>query len=254
MNHLPVHPTKRHPHTGAPLRAIFVRRDGRVFWPMLGGDDTVPTAEDKAAAEAKAAEDDAAAKAAEDARNSSPKEGEVGYFPAATPRASMTPEQQIAYDAFHGRKHEGRAKEWSSAFPGKTAAEIKEIVDAAEAARRNTLTLDEKTLEDAKAEARKSALADAGPKAVKSAFDLLLGDMPQKDKDEHLDVLDLSKFLTDDHEVDTVKVRAAVARIQPDKGQGKPPRDYGQGTRSSGAPAGSVAAIVAERRAAREKK
>ena len=36
---LPVHPTKRHPHTGAPLRAIFVRRDGRVYWPILGASE-----------------------------------------------------------------------------------------------------------------------------------------------------------------------------------------------------------------------
>ena len=94
-------------------------------------------------------------------------------------------------------------------LPGKTAAEIKAIVDAAEASRRNTLTLDEKTIEDAKNEARQSALAEIGPKAVKSAFELLLpGDMPDTDKAELIDTLDLSKFLTSDNEVDTAKVKA----------------------------------------------
>lgn len=201
------------------------------------------TAEDKAAADAKTAADAAAAKAAEDKG-----------FPADTPVAEMTEKQQAAYHLHQSRKHEGRSKEWSSAFPGKTAAEIKTIVEAAEAARRNTLTLDEKTLEDAKAEARKSALAETAPKAVKSAFDLLLGDMPDKDKAEVLDTLDLSKFLTDDNEVDTAKVKATVARINPDKGRG-PGRDFGQGNRGGGsAGAGSIAAVRAAREAARAEK
>jgi hypothetical protein len=176
-------------------------------------------------------------------------------FPANTPVAEMTPAQQAAYHQHQSRKHEGRAKDWSQAFPGKTAAEIKAIVDAAEASRRNTLTLDEKTIEDAKADARKAALAEIGPKAVKSAFDLLLGDMPEQEKDEHIDTLDLSKFLTDDNEVDTAKVRAHVARIQPDKGQGSQGRDFGQGRRGgSSASAGGVAAVMEARRAERESK
>lgn len=172
-----------------------------------------------------------------------PKEGEVGYFPQATPRKDMTPEQQIAYDAFHGRKHEQRAREWGSLFPGKTAAEIKAIVDQAEAARRNTLTLDERTLEDERQKAREAALADVGPKAVKSAFDLLLGDMPEQDKAEVLDTLDLKKFLTSDNEVDTAKVKAHVARLNPaDKAPHR--RDFGAGNRrtdkSSGVKAGAT--------------
>lgn len=37
--------TKYHPLTGAPLRPIWVRPDGRVMWPIMGGDDTVPPAD-----------------------------------------------------------------------------------------------------------------------------------------------------------------------------------------------------------------
>ncbi|TBL44251.1 hypothetical protein EYA84_02070 [Verrucosispora sp. SN26_14.1] len=33
---LPLHPTLTHPHTGAPIRALGVRRDGRLIWPALG--------------------------------------------------------------------------------------------------------------------------------------------------------------------------------------------------------------------------
>lgn len=34
---LPVHPTARHPLTGAPLQALGVRRNGSPIWPVLGG-------------------------------------------------------------------------------------------------------------------------------------------------------------------------------------------------------------------------
>lgn len=36
---LPTHPTKRHPLTGEPLRALWVRPDGRACWPMMGGSE-----------------------------------------------------------------------------------------------------------------------------------------------------------------------------------------------------------------------
>lgn len=33
---LPVHPTKRHPRTGEPLRAVGITRRGQIMWPVLG--------------------------------------------------------------------------------------------------------------------------------------------------------------------------------------------------------------------------
>lgn len=248
MKHLPVHPTMTHPRTGAPLAALFVDKHGRARYPLMGASPDDP--DDKANDDAADKGDDGKA----DDKKSDDKANEPA-FPANTPVAEMTPAQQAAYHLHQSRKHEGRAKDWSQAFPGKTAAEIKAIVDTAEANRRNTLTLDEKTIEDAKAEARKSALAETAPKAVKAAFDLLLGDMPEKDKAEHIETLDLSKFLTDDNEVDTAKVRANVARITPAKGQEGQGRDFGQGRRGgSSASAGSVAAVMEARRAERDAK
>jgi hypothetical protein len=170
-------------------------------------------------------------------------------FPKDTPVAEMTAEQAAAYHRHQSRKHEGRAKNWQDQFPGKTPAEIKAIVDKAEADRRNTLTLDQKTLEDAQAEARRSALAEIGPKAVRSAFDLLLGDMPDTDKAEVLDTLDLSKFLTSDNEVDTAKVKSHVARLNPaDKAPRR--RDFGAGPRRTDKSSGTKAGrdLHAERR------
>jgi hypothetical protein len=40
-----LHPTKRHPLTGKPLEAVGVLPSGRIVWPILGGDDTVPPVE-----------------------------------------------------------------------------------------------------------------------------------------------------------------------------------------------------------------
>lgn len=39
-----IHPTRRHPLTGLPLQAVGVLPNGRVIWPILGGDDTIPPA------------------------------------------------------------------------------------------------------------------------------------------------------------------------------------------------------------------
>lgn len=64
QNTLPVHPSRLHPLTGLPLRAVGHRRDGRIIWPIMGGDDTAGAGDDGAGAGAAA--DEAAAKAAAD--------------------------------------------------------------------------------------------------------------------------------------------------------------------------------------------
>ena len=42
QTNLMLHPSKRHPLTGQPLQAVGVLPNGKVLWPILGGDDTVP--------------------------------------------------------------------------------------------------------------------------------------------------------------------------------------------------------------------
>lgn len=42
---LTLHPSKRHPLTGRRLEAVGVLPNGKVIWPVLGSDDTVPPAE-----------------------------------------------------------------------------------------------------------------------------------------------------------------------------------------------------------------
>ena len=41
MLHLPRNPRMLHPLTGLPVEAVGCRKDGRLIWPILGGDDTV---------------------------------------------------------------------------------------------------------------------------------------------------------------------------------------------------------------------
>ncbi len=259
---LPLHPTMRHPRTGEPLRALYVSRHGRPFWPLIGaspdeGGEGGGAGGAGGGEGAGGGDGSGAGAGGEGAGSGGDAAGGAGKddpgFPANTPVAEMTLAQQAAYHQHQSRKHEQRAKAYREAAGGKSADEVKSIVETAEQQRRNTLTLDEKTLEDAREQARKAALADTAPKAVKAAFDLLLGDMPEAEKTEVIELLDLKKFLTDDNEVDTAKVRAHVARINPDKGRGQG-RDYGQGRRGGSPAGGSVAAVMAERRAAREKK
>lgn len=41
VKNLMLHPSKRHPLTGQPLQAVGVLPNGKIIWPILGGDDTV---------------------------------------------------------------------------------------------------------------------------------------------------------------------------------------------------------------------
>lgn len=45
---LPTHATLLHPRTGMPLQAVGHRADGRIIWPIIGGDGTEPDANDAA--------------------------------------------------------------------------------------------------------------------------------------------------------------------------------------------------------------
>lgn len=204
---LPVHPTMRHALTGEPLRALYVDSKGRARYPIMGGaPDDPPVDPPKTDPPADPPKTDPPADPPKtDAPN------DLG-FPKDTPVAQMKPQEQAAYHLHQSRKHEGRSKEWQAAFDGKTAAEVKAEL---EALRREKLSDQEKAVEDAKKEAREAATREHGPKSVRAAFELLLGDMPQDDRDAEIDVLDLSKFLNDDGDVDTAKVRKAAEKLNP---------------------------------------
>lgn len=251
---LPLHPSKLHPITGEPLRAIYVDKAGRARYPIMGGAEGDDEAAKAAAAEAaakKAADEAAAKKAAEEKAEAEKNKG----FPADTPVAEMTPAQQAAYWQDKARKHEQRATEYRSAAGGKTADEIKKELEAAETLRREKLDDHQRAVEDARREAREHTANEYGPRAVKLAFNLALRDMPESDRTEFIDELDLSKFLTDSGDVDTDKVLKRVEKIAPaGKGPGERRLNWNGGNNGDTKPGGSVAAVMEARRAAREGK
>ena len=163
-------------------------------------------------------------------------------FPANTPVADMTAEQQAAYWRTQSQKHEGRNKDLLAITGGRYGDDLRNELAAAEAARRDKLSADERAVEDARAQAREEATREFGPRSVRAAFNLLLGDMPQQERDAEIDLLDLSKFLNSDGDVDTDKVRRLADKIAPaDKGQGNQPRNYGQGKHTRGQTSGVAA-------------
>lgn len=245
---LPLHPSMRHPLTGQPLRAIALHpKTGRPVWPIMGGDDTVPPSDTPPADAPPADQPPADTPPAPPANPPA----DLG-FPPNTPVAEMTLEQQVAYHKHQARKHETRASEYRQALGGKTAAEAQAEL---EQLRRDKMTAEERAIEDAKRQARDEATREYAPQSVRTAFDLLLGDMPEEERNAEIELLDLSKFLTSSGAVDTAKVRRAAERIaHTDKGSGNGQQfDFGAGRRGGTQPDAGVSA-GASRYAARKQK
>lgn len=174
-------------------------------------------------------------------------------FPANTPVDQMTADQQAAYYRHQARKHEDRNKELLRLTGGKYGDDLKAVFDELENLRDEKRTDGEKAVEEARRTAREEVTREYGPKSVRTAFELLLGDMPEQDRNAEIELLDLSKFLTDSGDVDTAKVRSHAEKIAPaDKGQGNQRHDFGAGRRGAG-PAKTGLSAGAELYAARKK-
>lgn len=165
--------------------------------------------------------------------------GEDLGYPTGTPVSQMTTEQEAAYWRHQARKHEQRNKEMLGITGGKSGDELKNMLTERETLLDAQRTDSEKAVEAARRETRQQTLSEANTNRVKDAFNLLLGDMPQEEKDEQLGLLNLAAFITDSGELDTVKVRATAGRIAP-SGTDNEGGDYGQGRRG-GQPSASVA-------------
>lgn len=227
---LPTHPTLVHPHTGRPLRAVFVSPStGRVFWPVLGAEDNPPPEPPTPPAPP------------------TPTPPDPG-FPTGTPVAEMTAEQQAAYWKHQSRKHEDRAK----TFGNLTADELTALRE--KAARHDAL--EEELASDAEkaaAEAKRTAQAEADgkyrPMLAETAFRVAIGDRKTAEEiDEFIGDLNLTRFLTDDGKVDTAKVLARVAQFAPATGTpqqqrpGPSPSGQGGGTGRAGTDRNSLTA------------
>lgn len=146
-------------------------------------------------------------------------------FPEGVPVAEMTTEQQVAYWRHYARQHEQRAKDRADYDALKAKA------DQFDELQRQQMSDHDRAVEQARSEARAEVLAEAGARMVDAHIEAAVTAqrLTQDQADVLLDGLDRTKFLTDEHTVDTAKVSALLDRFAPDKGKRFP--DLGQGRR-----------------------
>lgn len=149
-------------------------------------------------------------------------------FPADTPVADMTPEQQAAYWKHQSRQHESRAKSRAD-------------YEAIKAERDKLKQANETDTDKAIREAREAGAADA----IKTSFDktakallrmgLRSANVEAKDIDEIVDQANLSAFADEHGDVDDEKVARYIKRNAGTAAQGQWP-GTGQDRRGGGAP------------------
>lgn len=137
-------------------------------------------------------------------------------FPADTPLAEMTTEQQVAYWKHQSRKHEKRAR----------PTNFDEIVEKArqfdELAEKNK-TPDQKALDAVAAQAAAEASAKFGEIAVRAQIHAFRPTLTSEELDELLEDVDVRRFITDDGlDVDRIK-RLADKLAAPKQENDTPP-------------------------------
>lgn len=252
MSHLPalpIHPTKRHPLTGQPLQAVWVRPDGRVMWPMIGAapDDGAGAGDAGAGGDG----GDASAGSGGDAGTGSSASGsgssseDLG-FPKDTPLTEMNVEQREAYWKHQARKHEGL---WKGIAGGRKPDEVKADLDAYAEVQRAQQTPAEQALTDAREQGRREAVTESNTKAATAILRAQLSGAQIEDSDIEtlLEPLDMRKFITDD-DVDIAKITDFAKRFTP-AGTAPRERDFGAGRRpESGGRGTSAGKAEAQRR------
>ncbi|GAA3510010.1 hypothetical protein GCM10022234_00220 [Aeromicrobium panaciterrae] len=161
-------------------------------------------------------------------------------YPADTPVAEMTLEQQVAYHKYHSQKHEKRAKKLGDVTLEKYAEDMAEL----ERLRQATLSDSEKAIEAARTEGRQAAQAETNLKVIKAHVDAFLEarNVDRTTISDTLEALNFEKFVKDG-DVDTDKLHSVLTSLVPDagKGGGRWP-DTGQGKRGGTAKTKGVAA------------
>lgn len=145
--------------------------------------------------------------------NEAPKVNAHG-FPDDTPLAEMSVDQREAYWKHKARKHENTVK----ALP----KDLEAIKSDAEKWRQSQLTpdqaKDEELRNSIREEVRKDLLKQNAPKLVSAEFKTLVGDaIPAKTLKAFLDDMDHTKYITDDGEVDTERVKNRVKDLVPEE-------------------------------------
>ena len=127
-------------------------------------------------------------------------------FPAHTPLAEMTLEEERNYWRFHSRKHEKEAE--------RRKTEAQEQADQLEAQRVAALPPSEQLLEQARAEGRAQAQETFGAVAVRAQFQALLPSMTSEQLDELFEDVSITNFFKDGS-IDTERIKRLAAKFAP---------------------------------------
>ena len=160
--------------------------------------------------------------------DTTPDTGTDAETPTETPPSDTPPAEDLSAEVekwkAQARKHEDRAKANAAA-----AKELEQVKAA-------SMTEQERAVEQARAETRTATLIEVGGRLAAAEVRVAAaGRFTPEQLDSLLENVDLSKFVTDDGDVDADKVRSFVDGIAPQPQQA-PPLDLGQGARS-GTPA-----------------
>lgn len=218
-----------HPTTGTDYRVpLYISPSGRAFYPIGGASDDAEAAAADAATKIEADKAEADKKAAAEKVDA-----EKLGFPANTRAEDMTSEQQAAYYRHQARKHEDRNKEWQRTLDGKTAEEIKAEREELEKLRAKDRTEAENAVEDAKKSTKAEVVREFGTKLVAAEFKAVLAHVDADRRGQIIENLNLTKFINDNGDVDTDKVKSAAVALAPaDTGAGAK-KDFGGGRRTS---------------------
>lgn len=201
---------------------------GRPVFPIAGGSDDPPKNDPPA--------DDPP-------HDDPPKDDPPKGYPDNTKVEDMQPAEQAAYWRDQARKHEGRNRDILKVTGGKYGDDLKAILDERETLIHEKRTDGEKAVEDAKNETRAEVRQEFGSKLAAAEFRAALAHVDGERRDQIIEGINLSAYLTDDGDVDTAKVQSYAATIAPaDKGTGSGSTDFGAGRRPAAPRASGVAA------------
>jgi hypothetical protein len=170
-------------------------------------------------------------------------DGDLGY-PKDTPVKDMKPEEQIAFHKHKREQNRQQVQAWKQVTGDRTPEQLQAELAELERLRREKMTPDQQAIEDAKASTRQEVQREAGKNAARIALEVALRDLPEADRNASIDILDMSRFLTESGGVDTGKVLAAAERIAPSRGNSRG-FDLGAGQRGGSGGKSGVAAGAA---------
>jgi hypothetical protein len=170
------------------------------------------------------------------AETSATDQGEVTY-PQGTAVADMTVEQQAAYWQAQARSHEKQWKALKGTDEGQLKKQLREAQKELETFRQASMTDQEKAVEEAKNWARTETLKQLGTHLVNAEFRAQAAgrDITAERLAVLLEDLDMSKYLTDEGQVDTERVAKKVDALAPKPDPTAAPTwpDLGQGARDT---------------------